>query len=1161
MTKAIAFYLPQYHRIPENDQWWGNGFTEWTNVSAAEPLFDGHYQPHVPLHKNYYNLLDTGTQHWQINLAKKYDIYGFCFYFYWFNGRTLLEQPLRNWLNDKSLDFPFCLCWANENWTRRWDGLENDILIQQQYSPKDNIAFIHHVAPYLRDPRYIRINGKPLVILYRPSLLPNPSFTTAQWRYECRRAGVGEIYLAYVQSFDTFDPQSCGFDAAIEFPPVGVNVQPTTHLYRQGSSDATYNVYAYEEMARNAQARYQEALPYNLFPGVCPSWDNTARRRKDGASIINGATPEMYRQWLTAASRCAHKRSGDNPDLDLVFINAWNEWGEGCHLEPDERFGLAYLEASRDALQPDPALTTNAGSEAADLPSREPSSPESANAEPFAIVIHAFYLDVLQDLLPSIVQCRDLGIKVYITCPEQNGIEVTRILSSHSLAHQVFTFENRGRDILPFIRALPTILANKHQYIIKIHTKKTLHRSDGERWLLELTKDLIGRSAFNHIKQRFDQEPGLGIIGPSGNVVPTHFYLGSNLFHIRQLLERLDIPYESFLSTTFVTGSMLAARADALWPLNNIQLQPHEFEEEAGQVDGTLAHAIERIITVSAEKAGYRTESSDGVITHDFQYAEQTDMDSAEAASQQMASMSFNAVGTPTGLSATPHDKFTGWIDYPNEGEKLRGTTDISGWCFMAGSTIKSVRIWIGNKFIKEADYGHARNDILEVYPHAGIADVGFNAYLDLSTIPEVLIGRVGHIHLEIITDTDRFLGLTKTVVLPPARSNYLDYLLTRSTSYEMEPMRPTPVTQADLGVRTICFYLPQFHAIPENDRWWGKGFTEWVNVAQGMPLFPGHEQPRLPADLGFYDLKDPEVQLRQIAMAQHYGIEGFCYYVYWFGGERLLELPTERLLHDGRFTAPFCLCWANENWSRRWDGGDNDILMAQKYSPEDDRALITEMARYFALNNYIRVDGKPLFLVYNVELLPDPFGTTQRWRQVCMELGIGEIYLVMCHSFTGEVPQKIGFDAAVEFPPLRFPCERMEYKLDLGDPIFPGKIYDWLSLVHNHIAKDDPEDFILYPSMVLGWDNVARKGVRGHIFHGANPKTFGEWAHALSRKRLLNKPFSSRLLFINAWNEWAEGTYLEPDRRHGYGYLNALTEGLLSAQHYGAAQEAEPPA
>jgi glycosyltransferase involved in cell wall biosynthesis len=350
-ARVIAFYLPQFHAIKENNEWWGEGFTEWTNVRPAKPQFEGHYQPHLPGELGYYSLLDRSTQQRQIELAKLYGIAGFCFYYYWFGGKRLLEKPIENYLADPALDHPFCLCWANENWSRRWDGKDSEILIAQQHSTEDDLAFAADVARYMRDPRYIRINGKPLLIVYRPSLLPSALDTSLRWREWFREAGLGEIYLAYTQSFEAEDPRQFGFDAAIEFPPNNSAPPNITSSVQPLNKAFTGTVYDWSALAKRS-FNYQQT-PYKLFRSVCPSWDNTARRKNNSTVFLN-STPALYQQWLenAVAETCAMNTSTDER---LVFVNAWNEWAEGAHLEPDQKYGYAWLDATRKALTGEPA--------------------------------------------------------------------------------------------------------------------------------------------------------------------------------------------------------------------------------------------------------------------------------------------------------------------------------------------------------------------------------------------------------------------------------------------------------------------------------------------------------------------------------------------------------------------------------------------------------------------------------------------------------------------------------------------------------------------------------------------------------------------------------------------------------------------------------------
>jgi lipopolysaccharide biosynthesis protein len=383
--RALCFYLPQYHPIPENDRWWGPGFTEWTNVAQARPRFPGHYQPHIPADLGFYDLRLEETRIAQAELAKEYGIGGFCYYHYWFDGHQLLERPFDEVLASGKPDLPFCLCWANGNWTRRWDGADDQVLMRQDPNKYDAVAHMEWLVKAFRDPRYVRINGRPLFLVYYAGGLANRAAVVRTWRETAARLGVPELYLCAVQSPPDYteyaEALADGFDAMTEFYPTGKSLLATG---TGGMLDAAWRftrraaqrvavellapvrakmrVLSYPAVVEYAMKRVQTGE--RVFPCVMPSWDNSARRRT-GATVIQNDDAELYQRWLEHACR---RVANNPPDEQIVFINAWNEWAEGCHLEPDRRNGRRFLEATRDALAPYAQPSTR----------RAPSAPRAA---------------------------------------------------------------------------------------------------------------------------------------------------------------------------------------------------------------------------------------------------------------------------------------------------------------------------------------------------------------------------------------------------------------------------------------------------------------------------------------------------------------------------------------------------------------------------------------------------------------------------------------------------------------------------------------------------------------------------------------------------------------------------------------------------------------
>jgi len=363
------------------------------------------------------------------------------------------------------------------------------------------------------------------------------------------------------------------------------------------------------------------------------------------------------------------------------------------------------------------------------------------------------------------------------------------------------------------------------------------------------------------------------------------------------------------------------------------------------------------------------------------------------------------------------------------------------------------------------------------------------------------------------------------------------------------EEFDPAIASGAPLRAKAIAFYLTQFHAIPENDEWWGKGFTEWTNVARGYPRFIDHYQPRVPRDLGFYDLGQDGVLERQVEMARAAGIHGFSFYYYWFDGKRLLENPLERFLADRSIDFPFCLMWANENWTRRWDGQEEELLMEQTYDPDRDADLIDDLQRHFDDDRYIRIGGRPVLLIYRLDIIPDLRDSVDRWRRI-WKLRHGEDPLILAAQTFGnsDDPRPFGLDGAFEFPPHQVGGHGgwLNDELELLDPTFTAGVLSYATSMKASLSRLHP-DFPLVKTIIPSWDNDARRQGQGLVVHGSTPDLYENWLRGLADIATAHPVDGESLVFINAWNEWAEGAYLEPDVHYGAAYLNATARALCS--------------
>lgn len=583
---AVAFYLPQFHPIPVNDANWGEGFTEWRNVARGQCEFTGHHQPRIPANYGYYDLRLPEIQERQTRDAKAAGIGALCYYYYWFDGQTPLLTPLLNHRDNQKIDLPFCLCFANENWTKRWDGLDDQIIYKQTYGSEFAARFWQDVASFLASEKYLRDqDGNPVLLIYRPSIIPQFKQIAETWRALAKADGFPGLTLIGGLGFEHGSSRTRGLDSFYEFPPLnsfageslgGLSSKAVVHGQLPYSKT---RVHDYRQLIM--MERLPQFSPPDIHPAVMPSWDNVARRPFDG-NAFSEVSPSIFEEW----TRRAAVRAAKTPNK-LLFVNAWNEWAEGTYLEPDQRYGWAFLSA----------LTKGISKAAA---------PEKIKAEkPIAIFVHVHYEDIWGEIATALGDRVKTPFHLVVTSSRQN--EFLPPQTDYLREFKTVRVENKGRDILPFLLALSQV-PFEFDVGLKLHTKRSPQRTDGNTWRRLIVDDLVPSGGIEEYLSLFREDPNVGIIAPDDHWVLIRDFVGSNLQLMQSAMAACcnDFSERDLGSGRFVAGSMFWFRRQALASLDASRLKPL-FELEGGQLDGTTAHALERLFSLLGERQGYFT--------------------------------------------------------------------------------------------------------------------------------------------------------------------------------------------------------------------------------------------------------------------------------------------------------------------------------------------------------------------------------------------------------------------------------------------------------------------------------------------------------------------------------------------------------------------------
>src|SRR5215207_10633955 len=670
------------------------------------------------------------------------------------------------------------------------------------------------------------------------------------------------------------------------------------------------------------------------------------------------------------------------------------------------------------------------------------------------VILHLYYPEMWSEIRSYL---SNLGeqFDLFVTIPYEVNIS-EHIVKAHFPEAQIYRCENRGRDIAPFLTVFSAISKLNYKYICKIHSKKSSHISNGKEWQRDMLDKLLGsREAIARIKRAFDEHPDWGLIGPQGHVVPHLYYWTQNAKNVLNLARSAGIPTDN-IEFSYVAGSMFWFRPQALNLLLNTDVITQSFDIEQGQQDATLAHAFERLFGMVANYTGFKIEESDSqeikpadfsfhfrLLIQEFNKYEQAIHTLAAHASKQeesIRSLSEETLRQQDSIVQNEQQLVQKEEQLVQNEQQLVEKDQLIQSLTRQLTEIKSSSAWsIALRITRMALILFPRGTQRERMVRLSIQAIRTGRNEGLKVLLRKSFFRVQQI------TRNRFF-----------RSPFnMRSIVTEDNPYV--PINERDVNPANVLVKTIAFYLPQFHPIPENDVWWGKGFTEWTNVVQARPLFPGHYQPRLPADLGFYDLRLPEVRQAQANLAKEYGIYGFCYFHYWFKGRRILERPFDEVLASGHPDLPFCLCWANHTWTRKWNTQTMGRLIVQEYSEDDDKNHIRWLLRAFQDERYIKIGDRPLLLIYRAQSLPNPLQTITMWKEEAQRMGVAEPYICKVDSlgdFTD--PYDLGFDAAVEFPPHR--VESQIKRVTGPEEIYQvNQIFDYEQRAAIHLERPTP--------------------------------------------------------------------------------------------------------